>query len=143
MLENDVLTALPTGMAVGMKKMSADGLSELTLVRNTSGGAIAAHKASKFFGASFQVGPVAAVGDITFGSNDKPAASIPDQSYFWLSTRFYINPLLAAGVALGTTVSSNATSGTLGANGAVDNDQTNIVAMAASGGGGSTLCFLH
>lgn len=139
--DDGVYTAIPSGMQLGMKRLSKDGLTECTFVQ--AGAAVAANKMCKLNGANYVVIPTILVTDIGLGCNDRNGTTVPANSYFWLATKGYMSPLLAAGIAAESTVQPSVVSGQLAANGATDNNQTNIVSQAASGAGGATLCFLH
>lgn len=110
----------------------------------SAGGNMPVGAACKMIG-QYVVDQTAAQGDICIGCNDVSGAVIPPGSYFWMNKIGLQKPLVAASVAAKTVLSASNTAGTLAAwqSGLSVPQQSNIISLAASGGGGGqTLSYV-
>lgn len=145
-LATDVYTTLPqgSGLQVGdvVQFENSPKFRMLVQYDAAAGGNLALNAACKFkpVTANYIVQATAAITDTMVGCNDLAGVAILPGQFFWITTKGYCFPLVAAGVAAGTIVAPSAVAGTLAA-AAAAGEQSNISTQFASGGGGQTLCW--
>jgi len=140
---SSVQTTLQQGMSTGQKVILPNG-KECTLVQNSSGGSTIAKNAAlvlSLASGALTVNATSAANTIATGVNDNANATIPAGSYFFMTERGLMYPLVAASVAAGAIVNPSGTSGTLAASTGTAAQQTNIQLLAASGTGGATAAY--
>ena len=134
-----------TGLIPGRLENEPNSGNFKQLVFNNTGSTLANNAALSFVAAEasdYSVGLADTDTDASLcvGVNDNAGAAIPDQTYFWMSTKGFVTVNVNAGVAAGALVAPSSTGGSLGAAGTTQ--QTNIQLLEASGGGGATSALI-
>lgn len=142
-LFSDVYESLPTGsgLQLGMV-VQVPNTGEYKMLVKAGGANIADNSALKFDDDAYTVVVATNVGENVCGSQDNAGATVTAAYYFWMSYKGPMDILLAAGISEGAFVAASATDGTLAAGNAANVENRNIVALAGSGAGGATACFV-